>query len=172
MEAAAEALGQFTGVRRRFDHVGTAAGVTVVDDYAHHPTEVRATLLAAADLGYSRVVALFQPHRYSRTAALSADFAEAFSSADSVVLMDVYSAGEAPIPGVSGKTVLDDLLKSHPRSRSAYLPHRFDVVPYLASRARPGDLILTMGAGDVTTLGPELVTELSRREAAGELTCP
>ena len=172
LEAAAAALAQFTGVRRRFDLVGKAAGVTVVDDYAHHPTEVRATLLAAADLGFSRVVALFQPHRYSRTAALSADFAEAFSSADSVVLMDVYSAGESPIPGVSGKTVLDDLLKNHPRSRSAYLPHRFDVVPYLASRARPGDLILTMGAGDVTTLGPELVLELGRREAAGELTCP
>ena len=169
--AAADALAKFTGVRRRFDFVGEVAGVTVVDDYAHHPTEVRATLRAAADLGFTRVVALFQPHRYSRVAALSLDFADAFSCADSVVLMEVYGAGEAPIPGVSGKSLLDDLLRRHPRSRSAYLPHRFDVVPYLASRVRVGDLVMTMGAGDVTTIGPELLAELTRQEVAGELTC-
>ena len=126
---------------------------------------------AAADLGFTRVVALFQPHRYSRVAALSLDFADAFSCADSVVLMEVYGAGEAPIPGVSGKSLLDDLLRRHPRSRSAYLPHRFDVVPYLASRVRVGDLVMTMGAGDVTTIGPELLAELTRQEVAGELTC-
>lgn len=171
LASAATALCEFSGVRRRFDLVGEVGGVTVVDDYAHHPTEVRATLRAASGLDFTRVVALFQPHRYSRTAALSLDFAEAFTCADAVVLMDVYSAGERPIPGVSGKTVLDDLLRSHPRSRSAYLPHRLDIVPYLASRVRPGDLVLTMGAGDVTTLGPELVAELARREAAGDVTC-
>jgi len=171
LESAAAALSQFSGVRRRFDLVGEVAGVTVVDDYAHHPTEVRATLAAASDLGFSRVVALFQPHRYSRTAALSLDFADAFAAADAVVLMDVYSAGEPPVPGVSGKSVLDDLLRLHPRSRSAYLPHRADVVPYLASRVRSGDLVMTMGAGDVTAVGPELVAELTRRADAGEPTC-
>jgi len=171
LEAAARGLADFSGVRRRFDLIGKVAGVTVVDDYAHHPTEVRATLVAASNLGFSRVVALFQPHRYSRTAALSTDFADAFACADAVVLMDVYSAGEAPIPGVSGKSVLDDLLLRHPRARSAYLPHRADVVPFLASRVCEGDLVMTMGAGDVTTVGPELVAELTRREAAGELAC-
>ena len=171
LDSAATALAQFSGVRRRFDLIGEVSGVTVVDDYAHHPTEVRATLAAASDLGFSRVVALFQPHRYSRTAALSLDFAGAFASADSVVLMDVYSAGEPPIPGVSGKSLLDDLLRLHPRSSSAYLPHRADVVPYLASRVRPGDLVMTMGAGDVTAVGPQLVAELARRADAGELPC-
>lgn len=170
-EAAARGLAEFTGVRRRFDHIGTVAGVTVVDDYAHHPTEVRATLMAASQLGFERVFAIFQPHRYSRTAALTGDFADAFSSADAVVLMEVYSAGEAPIPGVSGKSLLDELLVRHPRARSAYLPHRVDIVPYLASHVCDGDLVMTMGAGDVTTVGPELVAELKRREATGELAC-
>jgi UDP-N-acetylmuramate--alanine ligase len=108
---------------------------------------------------------LFQPHRYSRTDALSEDFGDAFFDADRVALMDVYSAGEAPIPGVSGKTVLESLLRRHPRSQAAYLPHRVEIVPYLASRVRAGDLVLTMGAGDVTAVGPELVRVLSDRMA-------
>ena len=170
IERAAVGLGEFTGVRRRFDLVGEAAGVTVVDDYAHHPTEVRATLLAAGDLGFERVVVLFQPHRYSRTNALAEDFADAFADAGNSVLMDVYSAGEAPIPGVSGKTVLDALLRKHPRAQAAYLPHRADVVPYLASRVREGDLVMTMGAGDVTAIGPELVAALLG-DAEKDATC-
>ena len=160
LPAAADALAEFTGVRRRFDLIGEAAGVTVVDDYAHHPTEVEATLSAASDLGFGRVFVLFQPHRYSRTDALAEDFANAFGSADCAVLMDVYSAGEPPIPGVSGKTVLDALLRKHPRARACYLPHRADIVPYLESRVRGGDLVMTMGAGDVTAIGPELVEAL------------
>ncbi len=159
--AAAEALSGFSGVRRRFDMVGEVDGVTVVDDYAHHPTEVRATLAAARALGFERVVVLFQPHRYSRTEALAGDFGDAFADADRVVFMDVYSAGEAPIPGVSGKTLVERLLGSHPRAQVAYLPHRGDVVAFLASRCRRGDLVLTMGAGDVTAVGPELVRELA-----------
>ncbi len=165
--AAAEALSTFTGVRRRFDLIGEVDGVTVVDDYAHHPTEVRATLGAAADLGFDRVLVLFQPHRYSRTEALSTEFGDAFGAADRVALMDVYSAGEAPIPGVSGKTVLEAVLRRHPRVQGAYLPHRSDVVPYLASRVKRGDLVLTMGAGDVTTVGPELVRALAERSGTG-----
>ena len=159
--AAAEALSGFSGVRRRFDMVGEVDGVTVVDDYAHHPTEVRATLAAARALDFERVVVLFQPHRYSRTEALAGDFGDAFADADRVVFMDVYSAGEAPIPGVSGKTLVERLLGGHPRAQVAYLPHRGDVVAFLASRCRPGDLVLTMGAGDVTAVGPELVRELA-----------
>jgi len=167
--AAGSALAQFTGVRRRFDLIGEEAGVTVVDDYAHHPTEVRATLSAASELGFSRVIVLFQPHRYSRTDALAEDFADAFATAEHSVLMDVYSAGEAPIPGVSGKTLLDALLRKHPRAQAAYLPHRIDIVPYLRSRLRAGDLVMTMGAGDVTAIGPELVASLrveSKQDAA------
>lgn len=161
IEAAAEALSAFSGVRRRFDLVGQVGGITVVDDYAHHPTEVKATLDAASELGYERVWALFQPHRFSRTAAFAREFGQSFDSADRVVLMDVYSAGEAPIPGVSGKTIVSSLLQESPQSHVAYLPHRSDVVRYLAPRLKDGDLVMTMGAGDVTSLGPELVTALT-----------
>ncbi len=161
LQAAASALGSYGGVRRRFDHVGTADSIDVVDDYAHHPTEVRATLQAASECGYERIWVIFQPHRYSRTETLGRDFGAAFDAADRVVLMDVYSAGETPIPGITGKTILDSLLEVDPRARVAYLPHRVDVVPFISRSVRPGDLILTMGAGDVTTLGPELVRDIS-----------
>ncbi len=160
---AAAALSGFRGVRRRFDHIGTVGGVRIVDDYAHHPTELAATLKAAADLGYRRVWAVFQPHRYSRTEAFASDFGRSFDSADHVVFMDVYSAGETPIPGVSGKTLLRETLAHAPRRSAAYLPHRADIVPYLAGRLRDGDLVLTMGAGDVTTIGAEILTALDER---------
>ena len=172
MVDAASALGSFTGVRRRFDTVGEVGGVTVVDDYAHHPTEVKATLSAARALGFGRVWALFQPHRYSRTQAFARDFGGSFEGADCVVLMDVYSAGEAPIPGVGGRTLLESTLRQHPRTRAAYLPHRADIVPYLVDRVREGDLVMTMGAGDVTTLGPELVAALEVRHQDGLALCP
>lgn len=164
MALAAKALSGFSGVRRRFDLIGEVAGVTIVDDYAHHPTEVRATLGAASELGYERVWALFQPHRYSRTQAFASEFGDSFTAADRLVLMDVYSAGERPIPGVGGKTLLDSTLRQHPRTRATYLPHRADIVRYLSERLRPGDLVMTMGAGDVTGLGPELVAALSDRK--------
>lgn len=161
---AAEGLARFSGVRRRFERVGEVGGVTIVDDYAHHPTEVRATLAAARSVGFNRVWVIFQPHRYSRTQALGDDFGVSFGDADKVVLMDVYSAGEAPIPGVSGKTLLDSVLEHAPRTQAAYFPHRGDVEGYIASRACEGDLILTMGAGDVTGIGGELVRALAARQ--------
>lgn len=161
--SAAESLAGFKGVRRRFDVVGEVDGVTVVDDYAHHPTEIAATLAGARSAGFDRVFVIFQPHRYSRTQALGDDFGCSFRDADRVVLMDVYGAGETPVPGVSGKTVLDALLQCDPRALAAYFPHRADIEGYVIGRVRRGDLVLTMGAGDVTTLAPELVRALHER---------
>ncbi len=167
--AAGAALAGFAGVKRRFDVIGMSGGVTVVDDYAHHPTEVKATLAAARALDYERVWAVFQPHRYSRTEALGDEFGRSFDDAHGVVLMDVYSAGETPIPGVSGKTLVDAMLVHNGRRKVAYLPHRPEVVPYLASNVREGDLVLTLGAGDVTALAPEILDAL---DEAGGRRCP
>lgn len=166
--AAARGIGSFGGVKRRFEHVGEVGGVLVVDDYAHHPTEVKATLAAARTAGAGARWVIFQPHRYSRTAAFAREFGEAFEDADRVVILDVYSAGEAPVPGVSGKTVVDAVLRHRPRTRLAYFPHRGDVAGYVGSRVRPGDLVMTMGAGDVTTLGPEIVRVLTEAAGKGE----
>jgi UDP-N-acetylmuramate--alanine ligase len=141
--------------------VGEAAGVHVVDDYGHHPTEIAATLRAAAGLGFGRVRVVFQPHRYSRTAALAAEFGHAFDDADEVLVLDVFSAGETPIPGISGKTVVRSVEAANPAADVRYMPNRSEVVLYVASTSRPGDLVITMGAGDVTVLGPSLVEALS-----------
>jgi UDP-N-acetylmuramate--alanine ligase len=167
VKAAAGGVADFGGVKRRFEEVGQVGGVSVVDDYAHHPTEVRATLAAARASGRGKVWVVFQPHRYSRTAALGDDFGLVFGDADNVVLMDVYSAGEAPIPGVSGHTLVDSILAHDPRASVAYFPHRADIADYVAGSVHPGDLVMTMGAGDVTTVGPELVRSLQERFAGG-----
>ena len=159
--AAAAALAGFGGVKRRFDLIGEARGVRVVDDYAHHPTEVRATLAAARTTGEGRVWVVFQPHRYSRTEALAAEFGAAFGDADRVALMDVYSAGEVPVPGVTGKTLVDAVLANDPRARVAWIPHRSEVPEFIAARVSPGDLVITMGAGDVTTIGPDILRAIS-----------
>jgi UDP-N-acetylmuramate--alanine ligase len=162
-QRAADALTRFTGVHRRFEHIAEIDGITIVDDYAHHPTEVRATLAAARTAGFRRVWVVFQPHRYTRTRAFGSEFGESFADADQVVLMEIYSAGEAPIPGVSGKTVLDALLEHEPHANTAFFPHRVDVAGYVASRARSGDLVMTMGAGDVTTMAGEITRALEER---------
>jgi UDP-N-acetylmuramate--alanine ligase len=167
VESAARGIASFGGVKRRFEHVGVIGDVSVVDDYAHHPTEVRATLAAARTSTAGARWVVFQPHRYSRTAAFARDFGAAFDDADHVVILDVYSAGEAPVPGVSGKTVVDAILRHRPRTRLAYFPHHGDVAQYVADRARPGDLVMTMGAGDVTALGPEIVRALTERVGGG-----
>ena len=157
LEQVAAGLGRYRGVERRFQRKGEARGVTIVDDYAHHPTEVRSTLAAARSGGWSRVVATFQPHRYSRTLALADGFGSAFGDADRVIVTDVYGAGEQPMPGVSGKLISDAVCASLPGRPVAYMPHRAEVVGYLESVLRPGDLLLTLGAGDVTSLGDELL---------------
>ena len=158
--ATERALGRFGGVARRFQFRGEAAGVTFVDDYAHLPGEVASMLRAVQDGGWRRVVCVFQPHRYSRTEALWRDFADAFEDADLLVVTDVYPAHEAPRPGVTGRLVVQAVLDAHPGTAVAYLPGRRELTAYLAERLRPGDLCLTLGAGDLTSLPDELVTAL------------
>ncbi len=154
-DAVAHALRGFGGVARRFQFRGEIDGVTLIDDYAHLPTEVASTLRAAREGGWARVVAVFQPHRYTRTARLWRDFADAFVDADTVVLTDVYAAGEAPQPGVSGRLVLRAVLDAHPGQPLTYLPRRADIVEHALRLARPGDVLLTLGAGDLTTVPDE-----------------
>jgi UDP-N-acetylmuramate--alanine ligase len=150
--AAARALAEFGGVARRFEYRGERAGVTFIDDYAHLPTEVAAAIETARQGRWRHVVVVFQPHRYSRTASIGPQFADAFSAADQLVLTDVYAAGEAPIPGVSGRTILGAVLDRHPALPVAYLPKFSDLDAVPERYARAGDLVLTLGAGDLTTM--------------------
>ncbi|MHB8511221.1 MAG: UDP-N-acetylmuramate--L-alanine ligase [Actinomycetota bacterium] len=159
----ARELGQFGGVARRFELRGRAAGVTVVDDYAHHPTEIRATLASARERGWNRIIAVFQPHRYSRTKAMARELGAALGAADAAVVTDVYSAGEHPIPGVSGKSVIDGMLESSPSIHAAYIPARSEIADYVARRAHEGDLVITLGAGDITMIAGEILDLLSTR---------
>ena len=148
-----EGLGGFTGVRRRMELKGAAAGVRVYDDYAHHPTEVRAQLRAARGMtGGGRLVAVFQPHMYSRTAAFADEFAEALSLADEVVVMDVYGAREDPVPGVTGALVASGVTVP-----VLFEPSWSAVPEAVVSRCAAGDLVVTLGAGDVTQIGPEVL---------------
>ena len=163
LDAAAAALSQFKGARRRFTHVGDVAGVTVVDDYGHHPTEIAATLGAAADLPFERIVCVFQPHRYSRTQALAAEFGRAFDDADVLRVMDVFSAGEMPVPGVSGKTIVEAVRHTGNVTDVAYVPNRKRLIENLCDLVRPGDLLITQGAGDVTAIGPAFIEAMRER---------
>ena len=160
VDTIAAGLGSFAGVQRRFEVKGIHSGVTIIDDYAHHPTEIAATLAAAKENDWHRIIAVFQPHRYSRTAALGERFGASFSDADRVVVTDIYGAGEEPTPGVTGKLIADSVSEQLPGRPLAYIPHRRDLVTYVAATARPGDLVLTMGAGDITTLAVDLMLQL------------
>ncbi len=161
--ALAAGAAEFRGTERRFQQVGEVGGVRVVDDYAHHPTEVAATLGAARATGASRVVAVFQPHLYTRTRDFAAEFGAALAAADEVVVSDVYAARELPIAGVTGALVADAARAAG--ATVTYVPELADVPAAVAGLARPGDLVLTLGAGDVTVVGPRLVTELESRRA-------
>jgi len=156
------AMARFAGVSRRFEWRGDVGGVRFVDDYAHLPAEVAATVEAARAGGWGRVVVVFQPHRYSRTAALGAAFADAFVGADVVVVTDVYPAGERPVPGVSGRLVADAVVAAHPDADVAYVAGRPELRAHLVGLLRPGDLCLTLGAGDITSLADELAAEGAR----------
>jgi UDP-N-acetylmuramate--alanine ligase len=156
-DVARAALAGYRSVGRRFELRGTAQGVTYVDDYAHNPGKVRAVLAAARAGGWGRVVAVFQPHRYTRTAALWPEFAHAFVDADLLVVTGIYPAGESPVPGVSGRLVADAVRASCPALPVEYLEDRAGLVELLRGRLQPGDLCLTMSAGDLNTLPDELL---------------
>ncbi len=162
LAACAAALGDFAGAGRRFEALGeTAAGARVVDDYAHHPTEVAATLAAARTLGPRRVVAVFQPHLYSRTSRHAREFGAALAAADAVIVLDVYPARERAEdhPGVTGRLVAQAVADAAPGRPVAWLPGFADAEPYLRATLRAGDLVLTLGAGDVDALGRRLVQD-------------
>jgi UDP-N-acetylmuramate--alanine ligase len=161
----AESLAQFHGVGRRFETRGEAAGVRVVDDYGHHPTEIRATLAAARTLG-GRVLVLFQPHRFSRTSLLREEFGTAFAEAERVWVLDVYAAGEAPIAGVTGRTIVESAAQRG-ASHLVYAPDAAAAAAEAAAQARPGDTVLTLGAGDVWRLADDVLRALEPTEAAG-----
>ena len=165
------ALAGFAGVQRRFQVRGTAGGVTVVDDYGHHPAEIRATL-AAAKAGFDgRVVTVFQPHRYSRTLHLRQEFLTAFNQADVLVVMDIYPAGEAPIPGVSAADLADGI-RAHGHRNVTYLGNdRARIVDHVCEISRPGDLVLTLGAGDVSQLASDILRRLDAESPNGGTKC-
>ena len=164
---AAEALSRFGGVARRFDVRGHDGGATFVDDYAHLPTEIDAVLRAARDSGdgWRRTIAVFQPNRYNRMAEMWQEYADAFQAADLVVLTEIYPSGTQPIPGVTGKLVVNAVLDADPQTRVVWLPRRDDLVAYLAGEAGEGDVCISMGCGDIASLPDEVLAV--RRGAAG-----
>ncbi len=165
LDVAADRLAGFHGVGRRFEERGVAGGVRVVDDYAHHPAELRATLAAARESGPSRVVAVFQPHLYSRTEALHEELGSALGAADLAVVTEIYAAREEPSPGVTGRLVADAVPSG---TATVFAPTLDDAARVVVETARDGDLVLTLGAGDVTILGKELLTRLGNEFGHGE----
>lgn len=163
LDAAAAALRAFRGVARRFEVRGEAAGIVLVDSYDHLPTEVAAALAAARSGGWRRVVCCFQPHRFSRTESLWRTFADAFTDADLLVVTDIYPAGEPARPGVTGKLIVDAVLDAHPWQQVAWVPTLDGVTTYLGGVLRDGDLCLTLGAGDLTTVPDRVLELLDRR---------
>jgi UDP-N-acetylmuramate--alanine ligase len=151
-----EGLNRFRGVDRRFHLRGQARGVTVVDDYGHHPTEIRATLAAARECGYKRIHVIFQPHRYTRTLDLLDEFAEAFKDADTVNVLPIYAANEEPIPGVTAEALAARIAGP----KTEFVPDFALAVALVAVQAEEGDLIMTLGAGNVSQLAPQILTAL------------
>ena len=161
VSAASEGIASFKGVGRRWEHRGTVAGVMLVDDYAHHPTEVAATLQAARGVVPGRVWAVFQPHLYSRTERFQGEFGRALSDADVAVVTDIYGSREVPVPGVTGALVADSV-REH-GGTVHYVAHKAELAEFLADRVGHGDMVLTMGAGDITLLPRELAARLAQR---------
>jgi UDP-N-acetylmuramate--alanine ligase len=160
-----EGLAQFAGVGRRFDVKGIVNDITVVDDYGHHPTEIRATLEAARTCKFNRLLVLFQPHRYTRTLHLWNEFCSAFNQADVLVLLDVYAASEAPIPGVTSEALAAALREAGHKNVHYYRSMQ-EGIEFLLHQARPGDAILTIGAGNVSRASNEFVVLLGTEQAA------
>lgn len=161
VEAIRGALDQFRGVDRRFQLRGHVAGVSVIDDYGHHPTEIKATLAAARQCGYRKVHVVFQPHRYTRTRDLLEEFTGAFKDADSLIVLDIYAASEQPMDGVSGNSLARTIREKGGRD-AQYLPSFADAANSVAASAAEGDMILTLGAGSVSQLGPMILERLKK----------
>jgi UDP-N-acetylmuramate--alanine ligase len=162
-----KALGNFGGVKRRFTRTGEWNGVTVIDDYGHHPVEIAAVLKAARESTKGQVIAVVQPHRYTRLAALFEQFCTCFNDADEVIVAEVYAAGETPIEGVNRDTLVEGLI-SHGHRHVSALPAASDLAPLVNSLASPGDLVVCLGAGNITQWAHALPDELAtlRRPAA------
>jgi len=160
-----EALENFRGVDRRFQLRGTAGGVAVIDDYGHHPTEIRATLAAARECGYRKIHVIFQPHRYTRTRDLMDEFAAAFSDADSLAVLDIYAASEQPIDGVTGEILAARIAAARIATKTGpsviYASDFESAVGAATSAASDGDMILTLGAGSVSQLPPMLLERMT-----------
>jgi UDP-N-acetylmuramate--alanine ligase len=166
VEAIRAGLDQFRGVDRRFQLRGRAAGVSVIDDYGHHPTEIKATLAAARQCGFRKVHVVFQPHRFTRTRDLIGDFTTAFGDADSLFVLDIYAASEKPIEGISGEALARTIREKGGRS-AQYVSSFADAISSVASVAKEGDMILTLGAGSVSQLGPMILEKLGERVGLG-----
>ena len=161
-DAIRTALDQFRGVDRRFQLRGRAAGVSVIDDYGHHPTEIKATLAAARSCGFRKVHVVFQPHRFTRTRDLMEEFSTAFADADSLFVLDIYAASEKPIEGISGEGLAQAIREKGERNVQ-YVSSFADAVSSVAAAAEDGDMILTLGAGSVSQLGPMIVEKLKEQ---------
>jgi UDP-N-acetylmuramate--alanine ligase len=165
VDAIRTALDQFRGVDRRFQLRGRAAGVSVIDDYGHHPTEIKATLAAARQCGFHRIHVIFQPHRYTRTRDLIEEFTTAFNDADSLFLLDIYAANEKPIEGITGE-ILAQRIREKTAKLGRYVSSPAEAVDAAAAVAQEGDMILTLGAGSVSQFGSMILEKLREREAA------
>ena len=164
-EVITRSLKGFAGVRRRFEIVGVAAGVTVIDDYAHHPSEIRATLAAAKGAGHKRIIAVFQPHLYSRTQDFMDDFAAALSEADLLAVTSIYKSREEPIPGISGETIVDKAAALGQR-RARYFENKDTIADHVKNECLPGDAVVVMGAGDINEICGSILAKLQGKSHA------
>lgn len=161
LEACQQGLENFSGVGRRFEKKGTVNNITIIDDYGHHPAEIKATLQAARSVfPHNRIVVAFQPHRFSRINALFGDFCQSFKQCDILLLTEIYAASEQPIPGVSGINLAQGIRQVEPEKEVLYCADLEEMLEKLLTLLKPGDILLTMGAGTITTLGPMLIREL------------
>jgi UDP-N-acetylmuramate--alanine ligase len=168
LDVVKESLATFRGVARRFTVVAEPEGIALVDDYGHHPAEIKATLQAARNAYRQRILVAFQPHRHTRTSALFQEFAQAFDQADSVFVSDIYAAGEAPIAGVSSEALTREMTRNGHRS-AHYVADREDLCARIASAARPGDVVIALGAGDINRSLARIEQLISARSGnAGE----
>ena len=161
------ALDEFRGVDRRFQLKGRAAGVTIIDDYGHHPTEIKATLAAARQCGYRKIHVIFQPHRYSRTNLLQQEFATAFQHADNVFVLDIYAASEQPIEGVTGESLARSIQRAGAQP-VRYMPSFSEAADAVRAVASEGDMVLTLGAGNIAQLGPMILERLQTPLTVGQ----